>query len=892
MDKYQLIMQLWENLGDKDFMPSLNSQDMEECKRLLTNSFRLYEDDEVVEDKELGICRKYLRQLLGIENSLDLMSIQKAQKYTAVQKNILSSRKFKLDEQVLISNILNHVIEYGNQRNVWDNLIFTFIDRMVPETPFVSSKEDAQQIIVLEKLYQAYENDLFSRTSGKHTFSKFDHARLCFSLIMDSYLMNSRRLMSVYEDTRNKKFHYQAGFCFVEIIENEVNAATRWPISPRSEVCLSLMDSFYLDTSEEDIFEELKQYISYLGFKENVRAGSLKGLLKWFQLRVNNHLPGIVFGYINKEFKSYSLHSSCTNSLFQTNLVDRKIKTSKQLTDRSHKSVHSEAWKKVLKLFGQNQRSTDYEQLISDGEKIADKLMSCIFQTEMDIDQLESASKNDDYVLRDKLKRKLNAEKTDLLLLEYALKAVNVELNSKGHALAPTTIRERVSALHDKLISVTDMHYLLEFDATERGLIYFEVVDLGKSDRHQNSLRYFLKLLEDYIVDDLEQEPVVDYEELFDGVTSSKSSVNSMVITFDQYDALFRYLENKIKDINQRGASCNEKPLVQKLKMMQCLLIIGFKLGTRVSEALYFKATDYFYSEEGSIIEIRPSINRGLKNIGSIRQLRLKEFLDQHELRILDEWFIEHHDGKHRSENHYLFSFSYNFTSPISRFQIIDELMQLLRTITGIDELKFHHLRHSFATWNFLSIVSSESQINYQSYFDGHPKTQEWLGKADALKESRLGYTGASIRYVGWLESKIGHVSIETTLENYIHFMDVVLLGFMCRDSKGMKASSLNYGLKKRSLERYTFPKDIAIALKIIRKRSPLTRVRSMSRIKNADFDTSKLDLLISPNKYIDCALWEVYTRESSKFKFILDDKKQNSFQLASMFALFEERFP
>jgi hypothetical protein len=101
-----------------------------------------------------------------------------------------------------------------------------------------------------------------------------------------------------------------------------------------------------------------------------------------------------------------------------------------------------------------------------------------------------------------------------------------------------------------------------------------------------------------------------------------------------------------------------------------------------------------------------------------------------------------------------------------------------MRSVTGDNTLRYHHLRHSFATWSFLRLMISDLRQPLD-LFPHLPKTTAWLAQAKDFRTRLYQHGGRTRSYAYAIASLLGHSSPDISFEHYIHSLDWILSSYL-----------------------------------------------------------------------------------------------------------------
>lgn len=221
-----------------------------------------------------------------------------------------------------------------------------------------------------------------------------------------------------------------------------------------------------------------------------------------------------------------------------------------------------------------------------------------------------------------------------------------------------------------------------------------------------------------------------------------------------------------------------------KSEIVMIAFVLGYRCGCRINECAHIKLDDLQYvgmndqgSEPAGLQDLPPmalllrgnAYNR-LKTTDSRRSLPLYLFLNTDEQRLL----MEFHRKQclkvgHKIEGRFLFSTLPDLHSPIGLKLIYDLVHPVMREITGNPDIRFHHLRHSFANHLMAAMSGHEPPSPLPSHW---MVTDGDRGVIQALLPSK-GHPSrlALFQIADWL----GHVSPQMTLCQYVHVCDWML---------------------------------------------------------------------------------------------------------------------
>ena len=188
-------------------------------------------------------------------------------------------------------------------------------------------------------------------------------------------------------------------------------------------------------------------------------------------------------------------------------------------------------------------------------------------------------------------------------------------------------------------------------------------------------------------------------------------------------------------------------------------------------EALKLQVRDLLCDTAQVELLVRPWEERELKTSNSTRKLPLYALLSEHELQLLRNWKAKRLTEINDPTEDYLFGIPNlypNFVSEDTLFPIIHKAM---RDVIGDRLLRYHHLRHSFATWVFFLLMMSDLDT-VPNLFDHLPITSALLKSCKAFREKLYGHSDITRKHNYAVASLLGHSGPDISLEHYIHCLD------------------------------------------------------------------------------------------------------------------------
>jgi len=354
--------------------------------------------------------------------------------------------------------------------------------------------------------------------------------------------------------------------------------------------------------------------------------------------------------------------------------------------------------------------------------------------------------------------------------------------------LALTTIKGYLSSTGKRLMASSGEADIAGLDVAGFEDLYWLVLDDAESGSLKRAIakglsefHYFLENEKFYSAPSLSESLVL-------GVGNAGISVDANIISLDEYEQCLDALQ---KDL-ALNAYHKDLGLIAAL-----MFVIGFRCGTRRSEVLKLRLADYHPSSRAELL-VRPWSNRRLKTKSSTRKLPIHALLTKTELKMLDDLYGKRcqQEGGGRRDS-YLFALPEDGKDSISEESVFQQIHRVMRSVIGDPQLRYHHLRHSFATWTTLRLFLSDLEI-IPELFPEQPKTGEWLDQSAQFRVELYLSRSTTRKHLYAVASLLGHSGPEMSLQHYIHCMD--LIAYACRRERinaETLASAVNFSSSK-----------------------------------------------------------------------------------------------
>lgn len=520
------------------------------------------------------------------------------------------------------------------------------------------------------------------------------------------------------------------------------------------------------------IYKQIVARLKSLGTSEKLLPQSLKKMLDTVALGARAEVPAVLVDYATRQIVSHSLRPDVLRRIYaQPNLTDGPT----SLQSPTPKGGDDRSQEPTIRLSpSECENPDDQEPTGLKWLRTALKASSA----EVALPGLRRLLHEYDEPERRKTVWHLITEFAEYLLSRRQV--IRPGAYSK-HNLALSTVRAyAVNLVGRRFGRLLEGKGPLDLNAIEFEDYYTQAIENSLGDeatnRQKRALIGALREFHDFLVQEHEAAPIRD-SDVF-GSVRGLLPVDATIITLEEYNEARRLIRSDIQNV----------PDLRARRIAEAMLIIGFKCGARRMEVLNLSIADLLIKGEPWLF-IRPWGDHTLKTINATRQIPLQSLLDEDELEVLRDCLndaqafsnVNKSNANKSNVNKYLFGISDN----CSGFRVIPQDMimpivhRALRESTNDSRIRFHHCRHSFATWTLLRLMLSDLEA-IPDLFPHLPETRVWLQKSRAFRRSFYrGNGNQTRRHVRAVASLLGHSGPLVSLEHYIHCLDWLLPHFL-----------------------------------------------------------------------------------------------------------------
>ncbi|MEH8018950.1 hypothetical protein MN202_17035 [Rheinheimera muenzenbergensis] len=358
----------------------------------------------------------------------------------------------------------------------------------------------------------------------------------------------------------------------------------------------------------------------------------------------------------------------------------------------------------------------------------------------------------------------------------YLLNWVSVRLTSQSRwsgKLAASTLISYLDTIAKPMLRSFANQHLLKMNADELAETYTLLIDEGKSLASQTKRARILRDFHIYLEEHHQATPC----HLFQQYIAQSQRLEALTV---DANILMPWEYSKAKSFLTDYTEQQSGLTHQQALALRVLLMLGFRCGLRRREAHFLRLQDIelLHTRDNTLsasttIFITPHGQRALKTSSAERRIPLGFLLSDKEKTIfLEYWRARQQIGTEHSP--YLFYFGAEPPlgaegRPVAGEELLfDPLTILLQRITGDETFRFHHLRHSFATWMTWSWTSKyHRQAQPIDSLIDIPELSHLKQAKSALLHLTEGQPTRKVLHA--ISAIIGHAGPSMTLFYYIH---------------------------------------------------------------------------------------------------------------------------
>ena len=561
------------------------------------------------------------------------------------------------------------------------------------------------------------------------------YAQFILSSILYGGLLDKKMVIRLHDTSLNTVQCFR-GIAWVDLNddknENTNNVQRRWFIDPVSKQLLKRFryqfkknNDKLVSLSEDQFWKNIKQLYRKFSPENSNQPVNLSNLIEWVKAGINIALPPYVVDFASGRNPSCSLNQTCFERIFTgcTLNVNNAINT-----------------------------------LGITESKIA-----------------------------------FNKDKDDWYTQNYHISSINVlEEIELGYQINKSSERymEECTSQHPTLTAIvkwpcaiicgqkkhSNWKYLLKYHSVSKKLIMFsQSLDITKF-----SLYEFIDLYQDILTScssltdaintgkQLEQfhrylvksinAPALKFIEL-DGFIPANYSVSANIISLHEYKILLSRLWPTHSLDDRINAILNY------------FSVLGYRLGLRSQELIRLRISDIRFTRTLCEMRIMTTDLGSPKSISGKRNIPVHDLLSDAELDDLRKWY-NLRLSESKTDDELLFCMSDTPHIPLTRYYTFDVIIRELQNLVGDTNIRFHSLRHSFATMMLLSYEANRLPDLFDPRIElFHPDHSPLAANFHTLLDGRI----PTRKLLYQLAMLMGQSSPDITLSNYVHSLDWIL---------------------------------------------------------------------------------------------------------------------
>ncbi len=387
---------------------------------------------------------------------------------------------------------------------------------------------------------------------------------------------------------------------------------------------------------------------------------------------------------------------------------------------------------------------------LSDQELLLKKMRS-IFASEAGIKKGNAELKNKMLAFEEKNNKQM------CILLALLVKWA-CHLLARESQYKPATPKRYLSSIGNVLLIAFENENLLEMQCSDFIERYDRAVEMVKREKEKIYARQTISRFHDYLVKYF-WVPRIHQGFFYRRSGPPESTVDANLLSHAEFDRLKQAL----------GWSDTNRPRIATAALLAA--IMGFRCGLRRNEVLFIRVRDIQWGSKPELV-LRATAKRSLKTPNSTRRIPLYVLLPADELNELGSFLKEYRDQE-QGKNDLVFSVQEKPGQALADAALFGPISETLTMVTGDKTLRFHHLRHSFATWLLVRLTGEGIGLRNSAPFLDHPEFED--KRVEDLRNAILANENLGRKGAYAVAMLCGHADLETTFTSYIHLCDWLL---------------------------------------------------------------------------------------------------------------------
>mgnify|MGYP003634502021 CR=1 FL=1 len=617
-------------------------------------------------------------------------------------------------------------------------------------------------------LIENLDNFLISSLAEAHDHRLFYLGRLLYSSMRYGGLLRKDYLNSLKSMLINGQPQ-----CYERLFWFELKgAADETHIWQPDSITVQLIHQWYCQPEPEQEKPELdaqKYLYAYLQTSKLKVPASFSSLVQAIISRLSLELPPFSLGLLTGAQPNLTLKPQVFYRLIsQKSPQLTLVKTSVTPGDRNSKSYIAPL------TYATATRQYDYQQALACLREIKAQLG----RVKRDPTHPKQSRQHLHSALAIEIETKIKASTNLPPVLHHLLHWASVRLTSQSRwsgKLSPSTLVSYLDTIAEPMMIAFAERNPVNIGPDEISDLYTQIIDEGRSLSSQTKRARILRDFHIYLELTYQVSPCHLFQQY---IAKSKRlealTVDANILMPWEYRYARDFLLNSTEQ--QSGLS------YLQARALTLLLILGFRCGLRRREAHFLRLQDIEIPTNGNsdkfsdytTLYITPHEQRSLKTTSAERRIPIGLLLSDTEKAVFTEYLKARLEfGTKHSP--YLFYFGDkppfgHIDRPLAPEELLFEpLTTLLQRISGDDSFRFHHLRHSFATWMFWSWQEKQHDgyLPPLATLTGNPEFTHLKKAKSVLLYLPDGRPTRKVLHT--ISAMIGHASPSMTLFHYIH---------------------------------------------------------------------------------------------------------------------------
>ncbi len=347
---------------------------------------------------------------------------------------------------------------------------------------------------------------------------------------------------------------------------------------------------------------------------------------------------------------------------------------------------------------------------------------------------------------------------------------------SHGGVLRVNSVTAYARSIGDRLIALAYQHDFFSIPDVLIEDIYRNLLDTA-SAQNRSYVAARLKEFHSFLISTYAM-PDLDWSEILDGDLQELDAVDAGIVTLDQYQKALEVLSS-YPEFSERDRLLHS-----------VILFLAYRFGLRTGEIFRLTISDILLNGREMVVFIRNSIYGETKSDNGIRQLPLIGGCSDLEFFLISRW-LDHVEEFADGDD-----LATLLPKPASRRETIDRsisvrrVLDVLRSVTGDQQTRLRHLRHTCATRLFLAMILDDlpsgliGNIYRMLWGDAMPK---------AVRQELIGTSSLSRRGLYAMALYMGHASPDVTHRHYVHLADIALHEWLGQHPLDIDNKALSY---------------------------------------------------------------------------------------------------